>query len=105
MKQRCQNFNQQIKMFKMDCQKYFTKLQIVKKCIFIVKSVKNTQVIHFHKKKVLISKNKIKGKSRCAIWLTKRTFIDEIEGDLEIGLEIYLQFFTDWCYKHEDLLC
>ena len=49
----------------------------------------------FPKKLVLISKSKIKGKSRCAICLTKRTFIDEIEGDLEIGLEIYLQFFTD----------
>ena len=24
--------------------------------------------------------------------MTKRTFIEEIEGDLEIGLEIYLQF-------------
>ena len=47
------------------------------------------------KKTILISKNKIKGKSRCAICLTKRTFIDGIEGDLEIGLEIYLQFFTD----------
>ena len=49
----------------------------------------------FPKKIILISKNKIKGKSRCAIFLTERTFIDEIEGDLEIGLEIYLQFFTD----------
>ena len=49
----------------------------------------------FSKKFVLISKSKIKGKSRCAICLTKRTFIDEIEGDLAIGLEIYLQFFTD----------
>ena len=49
----------------------------------------------FPKKLSLISKNKIKGESRCAICLTKRTFIDEIEGDLEIGLEIYLQFFTD----------
>ena len=58
----------------------------------------------FPKKLTLISKNKIKEKSRCAICLTKRTFIDEIEGDLEIGLEIYLQFFTDWYYKHEDLL-
>ena len=44
----------------------------------------------FPKKIILISKNKIKGKSRCAICLTKRTFINEIEGDLEIGLEIYL---------------
>ena len=49
----------------------------------------------FQKKKILISKNKIEGKSRWAICLTKRTFIDEIECDLEIGLEIYLQFFTD----------
>ena len=47
------------------------------------------------KKIILISKNKIKGKSRCATCLTKRTFINEIEVDLEIGLEIYLHFFTD----------
>ena len=47
------------------------------------------------KKLILISKNKIKGKSKCAICLTERTFIDEIEGDLERELEIYLQFFTD----------
>ena len=66
----------------------------------------------FPKKLVLISKNKIKGKSRCAICLTKRTFIDETEGDLEIRLEIYLfiikfyyRFFTDSYYKYEDLLC
>ena len=59
----------------------------------------------FLKKFILISKNKIKGKSRCATCLTKRTFIDEIEGDLEIRLEIYLRFFTDSCYKYEDLLC
>ena len=51
----------------------------------------------FPKKIILISKNKIKGKSRCAICLTERTFIDEIEDkyDLESELEIYLQFFTD----------
>ena len=49
----------------------------------------------FPKKLILISKNKIKGKSRCAICLTKRTFIDEIEDDLESELEIYLQFFID----------
>ena len=49
----------------------------------------------FPNKFILISKNKIKGKSRCAICLTKRTFIDEIEDDLESELEIYLQFFTD----------
>ena len=49
----------------------------------------------FPKKLVLISKNKIKGKSKCTICLTKRFFIDEIEYDLESGLEIHLQFFID----------
>ena len=49
----------------------------------------------FPKKLVLISKNKIKGKSKCAICLTEKTFIDETEGDLESELEIYFQFFTD----------
>ena len=48
---------------------------------------------------VLISKNKIKGKSRCVICLTERSFIDETEYDLESALEIYLQSFIDWCYK------
>ena len=37
----------------------------------------------FPKKLVLISKNNIKGKSRCAICLTERPFIDEIQYDLE----------------------
>ena len=78
----------------MDCQKYFTKLQIVKMHIYCKKCNKHTSNT-LPKKLVLISKNKIKGKSKCAICLTERTFIDEIEGDLEIGLEIYLQFFTD----------
>ena len=51
----------------------------------------------FSKKLVLVSKNKIKGKSKCVIWLTERTFIHEIEDkyDLESKLEIYFQFFTD----------
>ena len=50
----------------------------------------------FLKKLVLISKNKIKGKSKCVICLTKRTFIHEIEDkcDLESELEIYVQPFT-----------
>ena len=47
------------------------------------------------RKLVLISKNKIKGKSKCAICLTKNIFIDDIEYNLESALEIYLQFFTD----------
>ena len=49
----------------------------------------------FPKTLVLISKNKIKGKLKCAICLTERSFIHEIEYDLESELEIYLQFFTD----------
>ena len=49
----------------------------------------------FPKRSVLISKNKIKGKSSCAICLTERSFIDDIKYDLESALEIYLQFFTD----------
>ena len=51
----------------------------------------------FPKKLILISKNKIKGKSKYAICLTKRTFIYEIEGkcDLESEVETYLQVFTD----------
>ena len=61
------------------------------------KNAKNIQVIRFPKKIILISKNKIKGKSKCAICLTERTFIHEIEDKygLESELEIYLQFFTD----------
>ena len=49
------------------------------------------------KKLALISKNKIKGKSKCAICLTERTFIHKLEGKygLESELEIYFQFFTD----------
>ena len=39
----------------------------------------------FPKKLILVSKNKIKGKSKCAIRLSQRTFIDEIEANIEIG--------------------
>ena len=49
----------------------------------------------FPKKLILLSKNKIKGKSRCAICLTQRSFIHKTEYDLESELEIYLQFFVD----------
>ena len=49
----------------------------------------------FPKKLILISKNKIKGKSRCAICLTERAFIHEIKYDLESELEIHLQYFID----------
>ena len=59
------------------------------------KKCKNHTANTFPNKLVLISKNKIKGRSRCAICLTERSFIDEIEYDLESALEIYLQFFID----------
>ena len=49
----------------------------------------------FPRKLVLISNNKIKRKSRCFICLTERSFIDEVQYDLESALEIYPQFFTD----------
>ena len=51
----------------------------------------------FPKKLVLISKNKIKDKSKCATSLTERIFILEIEDkyDLESELEIYFRFFSD----------
>ena len=62
--------------------------------IYCKKCNKHTSNI-FPKKLVLILKNKIKRKSKCAICLTERTFINEIEYDLESELEIYLQFFTD----------
>ena len=49
----------------------------------------------FQKNLALISKNKIKGKSRCPICLTKMFFIDDVKYDLESALKIHLQFFTD----------
>ena len=49
----------------------------------------------FPKKLVLISNNKIKGKSRCFFCLIERSFIDEVQYDLENALEINLQFFID----------
>ena len=76
----------------MDCKKNtFTLLKMHIYCKKCNKHTSNT----YPKKIILISKDKIKGKSKCAICLTERTFIDEIEGDLERELEIYLQFFTD----------
>ena len=62
--------------------------------IYCKKCSKNTANT-FPKKMVLISKNKTKGKSRCAIGLTERSFIDEVDYDLESALEIYIHFFTD----------
>ena len=67
------------------------------KCKFIVKTVKKHTGNTFPKKLVLISKNEIKRKSKQAICLTERTFIDKIEDeyDLQHELEVYLQFFTN----------
>ena len=62
--------------------------------IFCKKCNKHTSNT-YPKKIILISKNKIKEKWKCTICLTERTFIDDIEGDLERELEIYFQFFTD----------
>ena len=59
------------------------------------KSCKKHTGSTFPKKLILISKNKIKGKSKCAIYLAEKTFIHEIKYDLESKLEIYLRFFTD----------
>ena len=55
------------------------------------KHISNT----YPKKIILISIDKIKGKSKCAICLAGRTFIDKTEGDLERELEIYLQLFIE----------
>ena len=70
---------------------------MTKTCICIVKTVKKHTGNTFPKNLILILKNKVKGKSKCAICLTKRSFIREIEGKygLESELEIYLQFFAD----------
>ena len=62
--------------------------------IFCKKCCKHTANT-FPKKITLISKNKIRGKSRCAVCLTEKTFIDDIEYDLKSELEVYLQSFTD----------
>ena len=77
------------RLIKSKCLKQIVKITsyIIKACISIVNNViKNIQVTRFQKKKILISKNKIKERSKCNICLTKRTFIEGIEGDLEIGL-------------------
>ena len=54
-------------------------------CIYCKKFSKHTANT-FPIKLVSFSKNKVKGKSRCAICLTERTFIDKIEYDLESAL-------------------
>ena len=59
----------------------------------------------FPKKLVLISKNKIKGKSKCAICLTERTFIHEIEGLCDQESELLTDFLlTDVTKEYDDLM-
>ena len=75
--------------------------------IYCKKCKKHTSNM-FPKKLVLISKNKIKRKSKFAICLTARSFIDETEDkyDLQSELEVYLQFLlTNVIKEHGDLLC
>ena len=79
-----------VKEYKPDKKIVFTNY---KTCIFIVKTVESIQATRFQKKIVLISKNKIKEKSKCVICLTEMVFIHETEDKDE--LEIYLNFFTD----------
>ena len=73
------------------------------------KNCKNDIGNIFPKKLVLISKNKIKRKSKCAICLTERTFIDETEDkyDLEDELEefIFNSLRTNVIKENGDLLC
>ena len=64
-------------------------------CLYC-KKCKRHKSNKFPKKIVLISSNKIKGKSRYFICLSERSFIDEVQYDLQSALEIYLQFFIDW---------
>ena len=42
----------------------------------------------FPKKLILISENKIKAKSKYAICLTERTFLDETEGKYDLESEL-----------------
>ena len=72
-------------------------------CKNCTKHTRNT----FPKKIVLISKNKIKGKSKSAICLTERTFIPEIEDKygLESELEVYLQFLLTDAIKKMKTYC
>ena len=56
--------------------------------IYCKKCNKHTANTFPKKKIVLIPKNKIKEKSRCAICLTERSFIDDIEYDLKSALKV-----------------
>ena len=69
------------------------------------KNCKNHAGNTFPKISVLISKYKIKGKSKCAICLTERTFIHEAEDKYDLESEFIFSFLlTDVIKEHEDLL-
>ena len=57
------------------------------------KSCKKQTGNTFPNKLVLILKNKIKGKSKCAICLTEKSFILEIEDKEFVHLKILMQNF------------
>ena len=65
------------------------------------KSCKNYTGMTFPKKLVLISKNRITGKSKCAIYLTERTFIEKID---DYDLEKNWRLWSDVIKEIGDLL-
>ena len=83
-------------------QKQFS--QITKASTFVIKPVKKHRSSTFPKILVLILKNEIKGKAKCAICLTERTFIDEIEIEYDLQNEqkfIFSFLLTDVRKKKE----
>ena len=58
------------------------------------KSCKKQRGNTFPRKLVLTSENKIKGKSKCAICLTEKSFILEIEDKEFVHLKILMQNFV-----------
>ena len=66
------------------------------------KHYKNTELIRFQKKVVLISKNITKEKSKYAISLTERTFITNWRQIWSKKWnKSYPKFFSDRCYKRK----
>ena len=58
------------------------------------KSCKKQTGNTFPRKLVLTSENKIKGKSKCAICLTEKSFILEIEDKEFVHLKVLMQNFV-----------
>ena len=74
----------------------FYKLQNMQ--IYYKNCKKHTQCTH-PKILVLISNKKEKVKSKCAEYLTYRTFFDKINDEYDLEQLVKLFFFTDACYK------